>query len=52
MTEEALKCVEALRENIEGPHKDRLKKIKNLSPVNLDETYMNEIWKTTEIRGA
>ena len=43
-----------LRENGGGTHerRDRLKIFKNLSPMNLEETNMNEIWKTIEVRRA
>ena len=33
--------------------RDGLKSLKNMSPpMNSKESYMNEIWKTTEVRGA
>ena len=32
--------------------RDRLKIFKNLSPMNSEETYMNEIWTTTKVYGA
>ena len=34
------------------PTRDRLKRFKNLSPTTLEDTDMNEIWATIEIRGA
>ena len=32
--------------------RDRLKRFKNMSPMNSEETNMNEIWKTIEVHGA
>ena len=34
------------------PTRDRLKRFKNLPPMTLEETYMNEIWTTIEVRGV
>ena len=34
------------------PTRDGLKRIKNLSLVNSEETDMNEIWTKTEVRGV